>query len=124
MVDRPRRIAPRDRRQALEHIEVVTPDDPTWWDDAPADSPLPTSSQPAQQPVDRRRRLLVGGLVAVALIAVATVAAVDDDTDADLPAASVGHYVIDGPGLRPYSADIVTPLPADARYALDRKSVV
>lgn len=119
MVDRPRRIAPRDRRQALEHIEVVTPDDPTWWDDAPADSPFPTSSQPAQRPVDRRRRrLLVGGLVAVALIAVATVAAVDDDTDADLPAASVGHYVIDGPGLRPYSADIVTPLPADARYAL------
>ena len=119
MVDRPRRIAPRDR-QALDRIEVVTPDDPTWWDDAPPSNQFPTPEQSAAAaPSRRRRRLVIGGVVAIGLIAVATATVLTTNNHDEVPAAEpLGHFIMDWADLRKYSADIVTPLPTDARYTL------
>lgn len=121
MAVRHRRLgATREQRLPMEHIEVVAPDDPTWWDDAPGDNPFSTPLPTVQRPLPRRRhQLIAAGLVAVALASVATGATLSNvDTDADLPASSLGHFIMDWPDLRKYSADIVTPLPTDARYTL------
>jgi hypothetical protein len=118
MPARPRRITPRDRRADLEHIEVVTPGDPSWWDDAPPSNWFPTPEQ-AAGPSRRRRRLVIGGAAVVGLIAAATVTLLTASDDADVPAAEpLGHFIMDWADLRKYSADIVTPLPTDARYTL------
>ncbi len=107
----------RDRRPELQHIEVVTLDDPSWWDDAPADSPFP---EPAtlDEPAPGRRRL-VAGLVALTVVAVVAWVAVYSEDDETTPAPiAAGHFIIDASDLRPYSADIVTRPPANARYTL------
>ena len=105
----------RERRPELQHIEVVTPDDPSWWDDAPTDDPF---ADPPSLGEPRRRRRLIGALVVLAFIAVGAVVAVSSDDEATPAPVAAGHFIIDGSDLRPYSADIVTPLPASARYTL------
>jgi len=106
----------RDRRPEPQHIEVMTLDDPTWWDDSPTEAPF---ADPPSLDEPPRRRRLVGGLVALALLAVAAgVATYSDDNEASPVPTASGHFIIDSPGLRPYSADIVTPSPTDASYTL------
>lgn len=113
----------RDKRPPPQHIEVVTLDDASWgndssWDHVSADSPF-TTPPSLRQPPRRRRRLIAAGLVALALVAVATgVALSNDDDDVRPPAAFPGHFIIGAADLRPYSADLVTPLPTNARFTL------
>lgn len=113
----------RDKRPPPQHIEVVTLDDASWgndssWDHDPVGSPF-TTTPSLGPPPRRRRRLIAAGLVALALVAVATgVALSNDDDDVRPPAALPGHFIIGAADLRPYSADIVTPLPTNARFTL------
>lgn len=119
MSGRRRRSAPRFDPQSVQHIEIVTPDDPSWWDDAPADAPLSNPPPRSDAPPGRHRRRIIGAvLVAVTAVAVAAVAVLINDDDTRAETRPVSHFVMDWPDLRKYSADIVTPLPAGARYTL------
>lgn len=118
MVLRSRRIAPRGQRPTFDYIEVVAPDDPSWWDDAPAASIFPTPLPHAVKPQRRRHRLVATGCFVLALVAAGAVAMSIDDKDQDPAATAGGHFIIDGSGLIPYTADIVTPPPTDAHYTL------
>ena len=106
----------RDRGLAAQHIEVINLDDPSWWDDSPPDESF---ADPPSLDGRSRRRRLVAAAVALALVAVVTIVVVssDDHTATSVPTAT-GHFIIDGPELRSYSADIVTPRPTDASYTL------
>ena len=105
----------RDKRPNPQHIEVVTVDDPSWWDDGPTDGAI--ADPPSRGELQRRRRI-VGGLVLLAAVAVVTVVAVSSDSDGVPAPTAAGHFIIDGTDLRPYSADVVSPLPGGARYTL------
>ena len=118
MVLRSRRIAPRGQRPTFDYIEVVAPDDPSWWDDAPAASIFPTPLPHAVKPQRRRHRLVATGCFVLALVAAGAVAMSIDDKDQDPAATAGGHFIIDWPDLSNYTADIVTPPPTDARYTL------
>ena len=54
----------------------------------------------------------------MAVIAIATAVAVSNNDEATPVPMAAGHFIIDRPDLRPYAADIVTPLPPSARYTL------
>ena len=118
MVLRSRRIAPRGQRPTFDYIEVVAPDDPSWWDDAPAASIFPTPLPHAVKPQRRRHRLVATGCFVLALVAAGAVAMSIDNKDHHPAATPGGHYILDWPDLSNYSADIVTPPPTDAHYTL------
>ncbi len=106
----------RDRPPEPQHIEVTTVDDPSWWDDSPIDDHVAEPPLLAGPPRRRRRIAVLSALTSVAVLA-AVLMFSDDDKHTPAPLAA-GHFIIDALGLRPYSADIVTPLPADASYTL------
>ncbi len=106
----------RDRRPELQHIEVISLDDPSWWDDSPTDVQFADQASLGEPP---RRRRLVAFLVSLTfLAAVAGVVMSNSDDDVTPAPPAAGHFIIDGPGLRPYSADIVTTRPTNASYTL------
>ena len=91
----------------MQHIEVINLDDPSWWDDSPNDVAFvdpPSLDERAQR---RRGVAFVAALaLAVAVAAIVVISSEDEPTPAPPTA---GHFIIDSPALRPYSADIVTP---------------
>ncbi len=106
----------RDRRPEMQHIEVINLDDPSWWDDSPNDVAFvdpPSLDERAQR---RRGVAFVAALaLAVAVAAIVVISSEDEPTPAPPTA---GHFIIDSPALRPYSADIVTPSATNASYTL------
>lgn len=106
----------RKRRADVQRIEIVTVDDPSWWGETPAD-PLFVVTPSSKQPPRRHRIVVVALVVALAAAATAFIVFKDDD-EATPTRVGAGHYIIDSPALRPYSADIVTPLSNRASYTL------
>ncbi|MGB8861641.1 MAG: hypothetical protein WCC60_20465 [Ilumatobacteraceae bacterium] len=122
----------RDRKLDLQLIEVLSPDDPSLGSEPPA-APIPPTPSAASRP--SRRTVAVAGFTAAALVATMWVvfASGDEARRASTPTTTAaptvrlapaptdatmsGRFVIDDPTLRPYSADITTPLTRDASFA-------
>lgn len=124
----------RDRERDMQIIEVLSPRDPYF---PPGTHGTTDASSPPRprRPGSRGLTTLMAGLGAAVFAAAIGLAIAGDDPAATAPTTTVaatsrlsptepgdtalsGRFVIDHPDLRPYSADIVTPLGEKATFQL------